>query len=151
MYYAYKPILDKYLAQNSKDVVFVFKNWPLSSGCNAAVSGVHFSASCETSAAYLMAKQKGTGDALKDWMFMNQEKLSPATVKSAAADVGKIGDFDTQYAKTLQQVRTDAAIGTSLGINSTPSFFINGKRLQGGGVPPAYFDAIIDMELKKSK
>ena len=151
MYYSYKPILDKYLAQYPKDVAFVFKNWPLSSGCNAAVSGVHFSASCETSAAYLMAKQKGTGDALKDWMFLNQEKLSPATVKSAVADVGKVTDFDAQYSKTLMQVRTDAAIGTSLGINSTPTFFINGKRIPSGGVPPQFFDLLIELELKKSK
>ena len=151
MYFAYKPILDKFLAAHPKDVVFVFKNWPLSSGCNAAVQGVHFSASCETSAAYLMARQKGTDEALKDWMFLNQEKLSPATVKRAVADVGKVADFDAQYTRTLMQVRTDAAIGTSLGVNSTPSFFVNGKRVPQGGVPPQYFDAIIELELKKSK
>jgi len=51
----------------------------------------------------------------------------------------------------MGQVRTDVALGSSIGVNSTPSFFINGKRLQGGGVPPQYFEAIIELELKKSK
>ena len=57
--------------------------------------------------AYEMAKAKGTADALKDWFFINQEKLSPATVRRAAADVGKITDFDAQFPKVIQQVRTD--------------------------------------------
>jgi uncharacterized membrane protein/protein-disulfide isomerase len=151
MFFAYKPILDKYIAQNSKDVTFQLKTWPLSVGCNASVPTVHFNATCEASAAYLMAQQKGTGDTLRDWMFLNQEKLSPATVKRAAVDVGKIPDFDAQYTKILQQVRTDAAVGSSLGVNSTPTYFVNGKRIPSGGVPPQYFDAIIELELKKSK
>src|SRR5918996_923850 len=46
MYFAYKPIMEKQLAAHPKDVKFLFKTWPLSSGCNASVPGVHFSATC---------------------------------------------------------------------------------------------------------
>ena len=151
MYFAYKPILDKYLASNSKDVKFIFKTWPLAPGCNASINGpAHFTATCEASAAYQMAQPKGTADKLKDWFFTHQEELSPATVKRAAADIGGIGDFDAQYQKVLQSVRTDAAIGSALAVDSTPAFFVNGKRVPSGGVPPQYFEALIELELKRA-
>jgi predicted DsbA family dithiol-disulfide isomerase len=150
MYFSYKPILDKYLAEHPKDVKFIFKTWPLSNGCNASVAGVHFSATCEASSAYLLAQPKGTADKLKDWFFTHQDELSPATVKRAASDVGGISDFDAQYSKTVQSVKTDAAIGSALGVDSTPSFFVNGKRVPAGGVPPQYLEALIELELKRA-
>ena len=51
MYFAYKPILDKYPAEHPKDVKFIFKTWPINSNCNASVPGINFVASCDASAA----------------------------------------------------------------------------------------------------
>jgi protein-disulfide isomerase len=51
----------------------------------------------------------------------------------------------------MQQVKTDISLGNALGVNSTPSFFINGKRVPGGGVPPQYFESLIELELKRAK
>jgi protein-disulfide isomerase len=65
--------------------------------------------------------------------------------------VAKITDFDAQYAKAIQEVKTDTAMGSALGVNSTPTFFINGRRLPGGGLPPQYFEAAIELELKRAK
>ena len=151
MYIPYKPILDKYLAAHPNDVKFVFKTWPINSNCNPNVPGVNFVASCDASAAYLMAKSKGTAEKLKDWFFMHQEELSPSTVRRAAADVGQITDFDAQYPKVIEEVKADATMGSALEVNSTPAFFVNGKRIPGGGVPPNYFDHLIDLELKRAK
>jgi predicted DsbA family dithiol-disulfide isomerase len=151
MYFAYQPIIDQYLASRPKDVKFIFKTWPLNSNCNASVPSVNFVASCDASVAYLEAKPKGTADRLKDWFFTHQEELSPTTVRQAAKDVGKISDFDSGYQKAIQEIRTDASIGAALGVNSTPSFFINGKRIPGGGVAPQYLGPLIDAELKKAK
>ncbi|HET7618893.1 MAG TPA: hypothetical protein VFK20_10320, partial [Vicinamibacterales bacterium] len=86
---------------------------------------------------------------LENWFFTNQERLSPATVKQAAADVGGITDFDAEYARAIQQVKTDASIGGVLGVRSTPTFFVNGRRIVGG-LPPQYFQAGIDLELKRA-
>jgi protein-disulfide isomerase len=49
----------------------------------------------------------------------------------------------------LQQVKTDTALGGLLGVRSTPTFFINGVRIDGGLASPV-FDAIIAHELKKA-
>src|SRR3954467_11258951 len=51
MYFALKPVLDKYMASNPKDMSFLFKTWPLNSNCNASVPVANFVASCDASAA----------------------------------------------------------------------------------------------------
>jgi len=150
MYFAYQPILEQYLESRPKDVKFLFKSYPLNSNCNPSVPGVNFVASCDASVAYQLAKPKGTADKLKDWFFTHQDELSPTTVREAAKDVGKVTDFDTGYKKAVEDIKTDASLGAALGVNSTPSFFINGKRVPGGGVAPQYLGPIIDAELKKA-
>ena len=150
MYFAYQPVIDGYLASHPNDVKFMFKTYPLNSNCNPSVPGVSFVASCDASVAYLLSKPKGTSDKLKDWFFTHQEELSPTTVREAAKDVGKVTDFDAAYQKTIQEVKTDASIGAAIGVNSTPAFFINGKRVPQGGVAPQYLGPLIDAELKKA-
>ena len=151
MYLAYKPILDRVMAQSPKDFKFVFKTWPISSKCNPTIPGINFQATCEASAAYQMAKKNGSDEKMKDWFFVNQEQISVATVKRIAEEMAGVKDFDAEYQKVVGQVRTDASIGSSLGVNSTPSFFVNGRRIPGGGMPPQYFEALLDLELKKAK
>jgi uncharacterized membrane protein len=149
-YFALQPIIDEYVAAHPGEIKFLFKTYPLNSNCNPSVPSVNFVASCDASVAYLEAKPKGTADKLKDWFFTHQEELSPTTVRRAAVDVGKVTDFDANYAKSIQEIKTDASLGAALGVNSTPSFFINGKRLPGGGIAPQYFGPLLDAELKKA-
>lgn len=145
-----QPILDKYKGRPN-DVRFELRHWPISSLCNPTVPSAVHPASCDAAAGYEMAKAKGTADVLKDWFFINQERLSPATVRNAIADVGKVTDFDAQFPTAIQQVRTDVSIGSAIGVNSTPSFFINGRRIPGGGVAAQYFEALIELELQRAK
>src|SRR5439155_3804932 len=116
MYFAYKGILDQFLAEHPNEVRFIFKTWPINSNCNPGVSVINFPASCDASAAFLMAKPKGTADKLKDWFFVHQEELSPATIRRAASDIGKVTDFDAQYPKVLSEVKADASAGSALGV-----------------------------------
>ncbi len=149
-YFALKPIIDKYTA-NPKDVAFMFKTWPLNSNCNASVPGANFVASCDASALYVMARRKGTGDTLRDWFFVHQNELSPDTVRRDAAKVAQVTDFQAGYDKAIQEVKTDAAVGSSLNVHSTPTFFINGRGLPAGGIAPQYLDSLIQLELARAK
>jgi hypothetical protein len=149
-YFALKPVFDKYTA-NPKDVTVIFKTWPLNSNCNPSVPNSAFVASCDASALYVMARQKGMGDALKDWFFVHQNELSPDTVRKAAVDVAQVPDFQARYDKAIQEVKTDAAVGTSLSVHSTPTFFINGRALPAGGIAPQYMDSLIQLELSRAK
>lgn len=147
-YYDYQGILAKYTA--SGDVKYVLKHFPLETECNTKDLG-HLGA-CESAAAFLMAEKKGTAARLEQWLFANQgpPRLTPAQVRSAAAEVGGITDFDAQYHEVLKQVRADAELGNQLGAESTPTFFINGHRIRGG-LPPAAFEAAIELELKRAR
>jgi uncharacterized membrane protein/predicted DsbA family dithiol-disulfide isomerase len=143
-YEAYEPILAKYEARGVK---YLMRHFPLNPQCNAAVKAMVHTAACDAAAAAVMAKSKGTDGKLTAWFFANQETLSPATVREAAKTVGGITDFDAQYEKALQEVRTDASTGAVLGVTSTPTFFVNGRMLKGG-LPAQYFEAAIELELQ---
>ena len=64
--------------------------------------------------------------------------------------VGGVNDFDEQYPTVLEQVRADVALGQSVGVNSTPTFFINGRMIRGG-LEPQLFQAAIEYELAQAQ
>lgn len=146
-YFAYEPVLAKY-KDRPQDVKFVLKHFPLNPGCNASVPNMVHPAACDAAAAAVMARSKGTFDKLTDWFFMHQDQLSPAWVRDAAKDVGGITDWDAQYAKAIQEVKTDAATGSALGVSSTPTFFVNGRKVVPA-VSSSALEALIELELKK--
>ena len=147
-YYEYKPILARYMATGQ--VKFVLKHFPLERECNPALQADVHASACEAAAAVVMAQTKGTGDKLEAWLFANQASLTPATIKTAAAEIGGVKDYDAQYSRAITLVKTDAGLGGMLGAKSTPTIIING-RLIAGLLPAAQFQAAIDYELKGSK
>ena len=144
-YNEYRGILEKYDA--SGELKFVLKHFPLDPECNPASAG-HF-ASCEAAAAYVIAKTNGNSGKLESWLFANQPNLTPELVKEGAAQIGGIKDFDAQYATALNTVREDVKLGEKLEVKSTPTFFINGRRV--GGLTGQAFQAAIELELKRSR
>ena len=145
---AFKPVLAKYQGQ---PVEFVLKHYPLEPECNINTPGMDHYGSCEAAAAYEMAKGNPNQARLDDWLFDNQQRLTKDVVREAAEAQAGIKDYDARYDEAMAAVRADVGVGALLNVNSTPTIFINGRRIPGGGLPPAYYDAIIEMELKKSK
>lgn len=144
-YNEYKGILAKYAA--SGEVMYVLKHFPLDPECNA--SGGNHLAACEAAAAYVLAKPKGTAEKLEAWLFANQPTLTPELVKQGAAQVGGIQDFDAQYVGALGQLREDLGMASKLDVRSTPTFFINGRKV--GVLTGQAFEAAIELELKRSR
>ena len=147
-FYAYKPILAKYEAQQPGAVKFVLKDYPLDSECNESVQGggPHPSA-CEAAVAVRLATQHGKAAAMEEWLYQNQPTLTPPVVRQAAHDVGGVNDFESRYQSILTLVKGDVAIGRQLGVRSTPTLFINGVKFEGV-LQPQYFDQAIAYELK---
>jgi uncharacterized membrane protein/protein-disulfide isomerase len=147
---AYKQVLPKYIA--SGQVKYVVKQYPLEPECNPGVPNVVHSASCEAAAAVIMGRSKGTSDKLEDWIFahLGPPLLTPEQVKDAARTVGGITDFDAQYARAKEELKTDAGLGQLLGVKSTPTFYING-RMPTQILPAQYFDVLIQLELQRAK
>jgi uncharacterized membrane protein/protein-disulfide isomerase len=147
-HYAYQPIIAKYAGDPR--VKFVLHHFPLESECNPNAGNVH-SASCEAAAAVVMARATGKAAQMDAWLFDNQEKLTPSAVRQAGKDIGGIADFNGGYAEALKQVRADAVLGGQVGVGSTPTIFLNNRKLGAGVVDPAGLDALIELELKRSK
>ena len=146
---SYKPIFEKYQASNPGAVKFITKDYPLDSKCNpnVAAGGPH-PAACEAAVAVRLARAQNRGEAMEEWLFMNQSTLTPPIVRQAAHDIAGIKDFDAQYARTIEQVKADIAFGKQLGVSRTPTFFINGVKMEGV-MAPAYFDAALAYEIKR--
>jgi uncharacterized membrane protein/predicted DsbA family dithiol-disulfide isomerase len=145
-YLEYKWVVDKYTRESGGKVKFVNVDFPLEAECG--VANLHPSA-CEAAAAVRMAKAKNKGEQMEEWLFANQASMTPDMVKKAARDVAEVTDFDAQYPKVLDQIRADSKMGQTLGIQGTPTFFINGIKINAT-LRPIYFDAAIAHELKKA-
>jgi protein-disulfide isomerase len=148
-YMAYKSILAKYDAQQPGTVKMVLKDYPLNPQCNPGVALVH-AAACEAAVAVRLAREHNRGEAMEEWLYTHQSTMTPPVVRQAAHDVGGVNDFDARYATTLQLVKGDAALGKQLGVKSTPTFFMNGVKIEGMWIPQ-YFDQAINYELHHAK
>jgi protein-disulfide isomerase/uncharacterized membrane protein len=147
-YEAYKPIFAKYQTSHPGQVRVVLKDYPLHNECNAAVStGLHPGA-CAAAVAVRLARRHNRAEALEEWLYSNQQGMTRESVRKAAQEVGQVADFDEQYAKTLEGVKADIALGQQLGIRSTPTFFINGVKVEGA-MAPQFFDQAIAYELQR--
>ncbi len=81
-----KPIIAKYNAQAPNTVRLVLKDYPLESECNPNVQGggPHPSA-CEAAVAVRLARGHNREDAMEEWLFSNQEGMTPDTVQEGGA------------------------------------------------------------------
>jgi protein-disulfide isomerase len=88
-----------------------------------------------------------------DLAFKNQDKLDKASLdkyaKDSGADMKKFEECVTAK-KYADYVTKDMAYGESIGVKSTPTFFVNGQ-LVSGAVPIEQFSEIIDEELAEKK
>lgn len=147
-YLDYKSIIARYQAEQPGAVKYLFLDYPLSSACNPYVAGAgpHPSA-CEAAVAVRLARAHQREVPMEEWLFANQPSLTPALVERAARDVGRADAWDAKYASTLELVKGDIAYGHELGVRSTPTFFINGVKIEGA-LPAPYFDQAIAYELR---
>ena len=148
-YEEFKPLLAKYNAQQPGAVRLVLKDYPLDSTCNVNVrNGGPHPAACTAAVAVRLARTHNREEAMQEWLFSNQAAMTPPFVRQGVREVGQVNDFDTKYASTLELVKSDIAFGHTLGVESTPTFFINGAKI-AGVLAPQYFDQAIASELRR--
>jgi uncharacterized membrane protein/protein-disulfide isomerase len=146
-YLQYKPIFAKYEAEHPGAVKLVLKDYPLNRDCNDALGQTIHSAACEAAVAVRLASGHNKTEAMEEWLYTHQPAMTPPSVRQAARDIGQITDFDARYQSILSLVKGDVALGRQLGIKSTPTFFINGVKVEGA-LPPQYFEQAIAYELQ---
>jgi uncharacterized membrane protein/protein-disulfide isomerase len=149
-YLSYKPVLAKYAASHPGQVKMVLKDFPLNADCNSAVRTQFHSGACDAAVAVRLARNKGKGEELEEYLYTHQKEMSPAMVRQAAREIGQVTDFDAKREATLALVKGDIALGQQLMVSQTPTFFINGVKVEGAWAPQ-FFDQAIALELQSAK
>lgn len=114
-----KPLMDQY----GKRIRLEFKHFPL--------QGLHAFA-LEAAMASECAADQGKFWEFVDLNYTNQEKLSSAMLREWAATLELDTElFDRCVSSGIKKktVLADYAEGDTLGVNSTPTFFVNGKKI----------------------
>jgi len=147
---AYKPILAKYAASNPGQVKVVHKDFPLNPNCNATMKTMLHPWACDAAVAVRLARAHNKGDELEDYFYSNQKDITPESLRKVTRDIGQVPDFDAKYPATIELVKGDIAMGQQLKVNQTPTFFINGIKIDGAWAPQ-FFDQAIAYELAHAK
>ena len=98
------------------------------------------------------AREQGKFWEFHDRLFANQQTLLPDQLKEHATAVGiDAAKFNAclDTAKYGSRVQANVEAGQQLGVNSTPSAFINGRAVTGA-LPYEAFAAVIDEELARA-
>ncbi len=149
-YVSYKPIFDKYEASRPGEVRLVMKDFPLNPNCNANLTSMLHPSACDAAVAVRLAREHDRGPQMEDWFYTHQEQMTPQTVRQQARDIGGVTDFEAKYAATLESVKSDIALAKSLHVTQTPTFFLNGVKIEGT-MAPQLFDQAIAYELQHAK
>lgn len=123
------PIINKILTTYKNNIFFVFRNFPLSIHANSTIAAK----AAEASGA------QGKYWQMYEALYQNQNTWSASNnpldtfysyAKSLDLDVNKFKQ-DVQSNKFDAKIQEDMNDGNNLGVNATPTFYLNGKQIVG--------------------
>jgi protein-disulfide isomerase len=120
---AVKPVLDAVLKAHESNLLFVYRNFPLDQ---------HPLSHPAARAAEAAGKQ-GKYWEMHDLLFANQEKLSEELFPQLAQQLGldmTVFAKDYNDPAVAAKIQSDVTDGNRIGISATPTFFLNGKKLE---------------------
>jgi protein-disulfide isomerase len=124
-------------------VRLAFRNLPLPFHPNAEIAAQ----------AGLAAHEQGKFWEMHDKMFANQQALERASLEKYAEELHlNMAKFRAALdsGKYKEKIQKDVADGNKIGATGTPTFFVNGIKVEGA-VPFDNFKTVIDAELAKKK
>lgn len=145
-----KTIRQNIPASYPKDVRVYFKDFPL--------EAIHpWAKSAAIAGRCVFRQNKEAFWKYHDWIFENQAQITPENLKDKAVEFGKTNGLEPiQLAACIDDRATEAEVNSSIaegravGINSTPTMFINGRRAVGQ-MPWPQIKQIIDHEIEYAK
>jgi protein-disulfide isomerase len=118
-----QPVVERLVTEYGDRVRFVIRDFPLSS--------IHKDAEKAAEAAEA-AREQGKYWDFTAILFRNQSALSPDQLKQYAGVIGldrKRFDAALDSGKFADQVERDMRDGQKVGVNATPTFFVNGRQV----------------------
>jgi protein-disulfide isomerase/uncharacterized membrane protein len=125
-----KDVLPRY----HSEVRFIFHHFPLSSDCNDTMPNRGHEHACAAAVAAECAAQAGHFSVYANQLFAHQDALDPQALRGYAKELGiATPEFETCLKGTdaPARVRADVDAAKRAGVSSTPTFFINGRRIEG--------------------
>ncbi len=128
------PLVKRLLKERSTVLRFVFRNFPLQT--------IH---PCATSAAIAAeaASLQGRFWEMHDLLFENQDRFAEKLFPKLAAQLGMdLDQFRRDIARDVLRTKVNADFKSGLhsGVNGTPSFFVNGEKIE---LPVLAYDALL--------
>ncbi|MBI2012365.1 DsbA family protein [Candidatus Curtissbacteria bacterium] len=137
------PIIKKVVEENAEKSYFVFRHYPLSIHKNAKLAAQ----ACEA------AGEQGKFWEMHDLLFENQNQWSQASGAKEMFEnyAGQLNldlvKFKSDFDEGIGLIEQDFADGNRVGVDSTPTFFINGVKYPGV-ISEAQLNDLIDKEIK---
>lgn len=139
------PLVEKVFADHKDTLAFTYRHFPLPQHKNALAAAYASEAADKQGKFWEMHKM--IFESQRDW---SDSDTAVQTFEKYAADLKlDIAQYkaDRDSKATKDRVEHDSATGTASGVNSTPSFYLNGKKL-ANPKSEAEFIAIIEAALK---
>jgi len=141
--------LSGFMPQAGGRIKIYFKNYPLEASCNPKLTRSIHTGSCALALGGLCAQYQGKFEAYHDHVFATEmHSAQPSDVVRLAGEAGlnasaMEGCLDDP--KTKAALAAQVAEGNRLGVTSTPTVYIDGKKLPQIN----YFVAVVDKEARK--
>lgn len=129
-------VIRELTARYPNKIHFVYRDFPL--------DDIHPHARVAAQAG-ACAERQGKFWALHDKMFQNADRLGELDIKTYALESGlDMVKFNQCFdeGQTKEEVQIDRADGVAAGVQGTPTFFINGKRV-AGAIPMGLWEEIV--------
>ncbi len=129
----------------------IFRNYPLNSECNPDVPQTMHPGACVAARAAYCANLQGKFEEVYQLLFENQNLLSQPQILTLTRSTGI---QEAQLKACMESPESTAAIARDiqeahfLNISSTPTFFINGRKMEGAYPVPSW-NLIIDELLRE--
>jgi protein-disulfide isomerase len=144
----YQKITDRYRGYGRHEVELVTKDFPLNADCNAAVQTRMHPVACTAAAAvHFIRRTLGDDQAkvLSGLLYRKHGQLSKAEIERHIDSLGLTARFQQEHATDEEAVRQDARLGDQIGVNGTPSAFIDGRLVRN--LTPQALETILDYHL----
>jgi protein-disulfide isomerase/uncharacterized membrane protein len=145
--FAVHPLMQKYKGK----IRFIYRNYPLDMACNPKIERPMHKYSCEAAKIAICAHEQGQFEHIYGEFFERQEEVHTGHAKEIALEAGlDSAKLDTCLASegTAAKLRASLDSGTVMGVESTPTFIINGRKVLGAYTTPVW-DEVMRALLEK--
>jgi len=126
--------LNRALEREPKDIRLLYRHFPLNADCNPQIHTKLHTHACQAAVAAECAGAQGKFWPYQHLLFEHQDSLDQPSLLGFAARLAlDQREFERCLASpaAAAAVAEDVAAGAAAGVTSTPTFFINGRRVAG--------------------